>query len=103
LANNNNNNNIIIYFDSKEQVMKYAKQVSLQHTCLWSIQIIKHIIDKDTEEAGHNLSLAIYSKDILHISYVDSDSSRVNYGTIKNGIWTFETVALNLKKPSRLK
>jgi hypothetical protein len=47
--------------------MKYAKQVCLQHTCLWSIQIIQHIIDKDTEEAGHSLSLAIDCKDILHI------------------------------------
>jgi hypothetical protein len=83
--------------------MKYAKQVCLQHTYLWSIQIIKYIIDKDTEEVGHSPSLALDSKDIPHISYVDSDSSRVNYGTIKNGIWTFETVALNLKKPSELK
>jgi len=93
----------IVYYDAEEKALKYAKQVCNQQpchwdclqTCPWSVNIITHITS-DSKLSYHYPSIAVDSKNIVHVSYIDHDLGQLNYAKLENGQWTITVVPTNI-------
>ncbi|MDY6934409.1 MAG: S8 family serine peptidase [Spirochaetota bacterium] len=77
----------LLVFDSNGNINK--KRVTIYAGGSWVIERV----DKDTsDEIGGNTSIAIDSRDHIHISYHGGSNNDLKYATIETGKWELKTV-----------
>jgi hypothetical protein len=93
----------VVYYDPGEKALKYSKQVCIQQPCNWDcaqtcpwsttlpINLITHITT-DSTPSPHYPSVAVDSKNTVHVIYTDHSSNQLNYAKLENGIWTISKI-----------